>query len=449
VAAAEIDPAVHYLVAGWREGRRPSALFDGDWYRRHNPDVERAEINPLVHYLVAGQFEGRRAHKSVVVYTAIIGNYDELRAPAVVDPDLDYVAFVDDWIQQVPGPWIPRRYYHGHGTDRLTARFIKTHPHLLVPDYEVSVWVDAAFQIQRLTAQGAAQSLEGKAIAFFTHPDRDCAYDEAQTVIDHELDTVESVERMVEVLKAGAHPAHAGLVATGVMIRRHHQPALVRAMDRWWNLIAAHSGRDQLSINFVLRDQSIESATLAGSVWRNDLVQWVAHAPTPWKGLQCGGAYLDADEYEAIERMVADFGIGSAVETGAGETAVLFKMLGVGALSIESTPGPWLRRALSRGCHVVEVPFDAERRQFSAGELRSALANITQVDLLFIDSPIGTENRRHVLRQILEIVTVRYVLYHDVRRDLSNIFADQQRHGLRLIRFVDSSRGLALFAVGV
>jgi hypothetical protein len=103
---------------------------------------------------------------------------------------------------------------------------------------------------------------------------------------------------------------------------------------------------------------------------------------------------------------------------------------------------------LAHGCVVVAVQFDRTERQFRPDQLRSALADLSQVDLVFVDSPIGTENRRGVLSQILDLVRTRYVLYHDVRRDLSNIFADQARHGLRIVDFVDSSRGLALFSVG-
>src|SRR5678816_511500 len=105
-------------------------------------------MNPLIHYSRYGESEGRRAQKSVVVYTAILGNYDELRPPLVVDPDLDYMAFVDDWITEVPAPWV-RMSYSGDPRDpRLTAKFIKTHPHLLCPQYEVSLWIDGAFRIR-------------------------------------------------------------------------------------------------------------------------------------------------------------------------------------------------------------------------------------------------------------------------------------------------------------
>jgi glycosyltransferase involved in cell wall biosynthesis len=53
------DPAKHYLIHGWKEGRDPSAAFSTPQYLFDNPDVARARVNPLVHYLRYGRLEGR------------------------------------------------------------------------------------------------------------------------------------------------------------------------------------------------------------------------------------------------------------------------------------------------------------------------------------------------------------------------------------------------------
>ncbi len=62
VAAAGIDPLLHYLIHGWREGRDPHPLFDTGFYLEQNPDVAAVGVNPLVHYLRWGMHEGRRPH---------------------------------------------------------------------------------------------------------------------------------------------------------------------------------------------------------------------------------------------------------------------------------------------------------------------------------------------------------------------------------------------------
>ncbi len=61
VRAAGGDPALHYALAGWREGRRPNAWFDTAYYLASNRDVAQAAVNPLWHFLVQGRAEGRAA----------------------------------------------------------------------------------------------------------------------------------------------------------------------------------------------------------------------------------------------------------------------------------------------------------------------------------------------------------------------------------------------------
>ncbi|WP_083276861.1 sulfotransferase [Sphingobium phenoxybenzoativorans] len=54
-----VDPALHYLNYGWREGRDPSASFSTNDYLKNNSDVAGANINPLLHFIEHGMAEGR------------------------------------------------------------------------------------------------------------------------------------------------------------------------------------------------------------------------------------------------------------------------------------------------------------------------------------------------------------------------------------------------------
>ena len=59
MAAAGIDPLLHYEQHGWLEGRDPSAAFSTTRYLNANPDVKAAGINPLVQYEEFGKAAGR------------------------------------------------------------------------------------------------------------------------------------------------------------------------------------------------------------------------------------------------------------------------------------------------------------------------------------------------------------------------------------------------------
>ncbi len=53
------DAVAHYLKRGGFNGKDPSAAFSSRAYLQRNADVAAAKINPLVHYLRVGQVEGR------------------------------------------------------------------------------------------------------------------------------------------------------------------------------------------------------------------------------------------------------------------------------------------------------------------------------------------------------------------------------------------------------
>ncbi|WP_114946111.1 hypothetical protein [Microvirga calopogonii] len=65
VDLAGIDPLDHYASVGWQEGRDPSVGFDNELYLQTNPDVAAAGINPLEHYLVFGRAEGREIYATI------------------------------------------------------------------------------------------------------------------------------------------------------------------------------------------------------------------------------------------------------------------------------------------------------------------------------------------------------------------------------------------------
>ena len=61
VAAAHVNPLIHYEQHGWKEGRDPSAQFSTNKYLAAYADVKAVGIDPLLHYVEFDQSEGRTA----------------------------------------------------------------------------------------------------------------------------------------------------------------------------------------------------------------------------------------------------------------------------------------------------------------------------------------------------------------------------------------------------
>ena len=87
--------------------------------------------------------------KKCVIYTCIIGAYDDLLQPAVTDPDFDFVCFVGKGEKTAEriGVWEIREFDCGLDNPRLVSRYPKMHPHVLLPEYEASVYVDGNIEL--------------------------------------------------------------------------------------------------------------------------------------------------------------------------------------------------------------------------------------------------------------------------------------------------------------
>ena len=59
VKRSGMDPLLHYIFFGYKDGKLPSFKFDGDYYLNTYENVKKSGFNPLVHYLLYGKDQGK------------------------------------------------------------------------------------------------------------------------------------------------------------------------------------------------------------------------------------------------------------------------------------------------------------------------------------------------------------------------------------------------------
>lgn len=59
ISFANLEPILHFVRIGWKEGKNPSQNFSTKHYLNIYSDVKNANINPYWHFIVAGQYENR------------------------------------------------------------------------------------------------------------------------------------------------------------------------------------------------------------------------------------------------------------------------------------------------------------------------------------------------------------------------------------------------------
>lgn len=195
--------------------------------------------------------------KRFAVFTACIGNYDNILQPEVVDDRFDYILFTDEVKERQKGVWQVRNVDYTNPDKTRVARYVKTHPTELLHQYEATLWLDANIQVisQYIYDRFVSLFESGIEVASVQHPERNCIYDEAYTVVSLNLpsplehDAV-AVRWCHEIWKKG-YPLNYGLFETNVLYRRNNK--LMEGLNRlWWKCIDGYSKRDQLSFNYVL-----------------------------------------------------------------------------------------------------------------------------------------------------------------------------------------------------
>lgn len=190
--------------------------------------------------------------QSTVIYTAITGDYDELKEPCFVDENLKYVCFTDN--RKLHSNVWEIRYVDlpGDMEARHWVRKFKVLPHLFFPEYRTSIWVDASLSILQDLRRYMVQYQKNSDILFFPHYVRDCVYDEGAVCMVWMKDNKKDLAAQMHAYYEEGYPEHNGLVQGGCIVRNHNEKKIISVMEEWWREICKFSKRDQISLPYVL-----------------------------------------------------------------------------------------------------------------------------------------------------------------------------------------------------
>jgi len=212
------------------------------------------------------------------VYSVLVGGYEKLtEQPVAKSSDIDFVLFTDDpattsetWQirhEETVLPQDPGR----------SSRRAKLLPHVALPDYDVSLYVDNRVVLSKPPEIILADLLpEGAVFVLNAHDHRATVRDEFDAVVALGKDApwicaeqLEHYERCCpEVL--GTRP-----LWSGFMIRRHHDPLLRRTNEIWWTHLLRYSRRDQLSLMTALEETGLQPTILDHAAKHSDYHDWL------------------------------------------------------------------------------------------------------------------------------------------------------------------------------
>jgi len=185
------------------------------------------------------------------IYTVITGNYDDIKEPTVITKGWDYICYTNN--PKIKSKvWKVKQIYNKGLDNAKLSRKIWLLFHEYVGEYDLSIMIGGQLEIRCDLDKFVKRFLHKDVdMALMKHPSRNCIYDEAIKCSSKNLDDPIIIQAQMTFYRTEGYPANNGLVACGIMIRRHHIRNLELHFEHVWENVRKWSFRDQLSFNYI------------------------------------------------------------------------------------------------------------------------------------------------------------------------------------------------------
>jgi hypothetical protein len=212
----------------------------------------------------------------ICVYTCLIGRTELLNEqPVAASSNVPFICFTDDPDRR-SHTWEIRPISPLLTMDSIRSqRAVKLRPHEHLLDFDASVYIDNGVLLKLTPEKIVEQHLPDCGFSLPRHSFRETVLDEFLAVSDQGLD---DSARIFEQLNHYALCDSEGLQEkpywTAILLRDHRKPAVRELLDLWLAHVQRYSRRDQLSLNFVLRQCGLSPGVLMIDNHDSDLHSW-------------------------------------------------------------------------------------------------------------------------------------------------------------------------------
>ncbi len=214
--------------------------------------------------------------KKIVIYSCIIGDYDNIRNPIFKNPNCDYILFTDNskiqkcsWDIQEIAKEIKEKYSNNK---TIINRYYKLNPQELFPNYDYAIYVDGNVEIvSDLTT--LIHNVGSLGIALHKHCFRNCIYDELEACKILKKGNIFKLQNQIENYKKENFPSHYGMAECGLIITDLKEEVAKEIMRDWFlEFFHSSSLRDQIALPYILWKKNIkveQITTLGNNIFQN------------------------------------------------------------------------------------------------------------------------------------------------------------------------------------
>lgn len=202
----------------------------------------------------------------LVIYTAVLGDYDELHEPFYTNGSYEFIMITDNKnMIKKESAW---KFIHiselvniiPNGLNNVQLnRWLKMNPNMIFPDYDVSIYIDGNVNVVTDMMPIALAFFKSNAIiGLHLHSNRKKIMSEINMLSYCGKISKEEKKRAItqyRQYKSNGFDDSIDLLEATIMIRKHNDNFCISLMKSWWNEFINGVQRDQISLPYVLWKQ--------------------------------------------------------------------------------------------------------------------------------------------------------------------------------------------------
>jgi hypothetical protein len=184
------------------------------------------------------------------IYTVIVDGYDTLKEPLHPNPDWDFVCFTDNPSLLKTDRWRVVLLNNPHGlSNHLLSRRPKILTHEYLPEYDLTLYVDATYRITGDLNQFIESPIED--ISLVIRDLNRSIGDEIKDLIKYKTIAPNEADLLVKTLSKEGYNSPRGTYYFGGLILRKQTEQIKKLMEEWWQSLTLFK-RDQPYLQFLL-----------------------------------------------------------------------------------------------------------------------------------------------------------------------------------------------------
>jgi len=211
------------------------------------------------------------------IYTAIFGNYDDLKEPMFKTQHWNYICYTDQDLKS--DVWEIRKVPVMDFGPAKTARWYKINFHKHI-ETEFSMWIDATFVIN-IDLNRWWKRFKSP-FTTVLHPFDDCVFTDIISCMKGQKDDPGKLARQYAAYEEEGLPKHNGLISSGILMRQRDK-RVISFCEQWWEQVEKWSSRDQIAFGYAQwKNPGITDSIRWNYTTQREFIH-IPHLHKPWR----------------------------------------------------------------------------------------------------------------------------------------------------------------------